>query len=598
MRGKRTKYPLAQLCAAIATGLVISAISACSREDAGNCIPDTDASRVEMTLFPQGQFTRAHFEDNDGSASFVWDVGSEMIAVVSNGVSLVRWDGGEWFSGMHISLIDPSDPSKALRAASACTLPSNAAQTGDKLFFVSPVEGSSLAQTASSETAVEVTFSMPATFDQSASGRMEEFEPYCIIRGESTVKSTPTPSDKNFAAASTDFYSIPAIFRFNVTNKSDNDVTLESVKITCNKLFPDKIVWKTDGQSVSVGESSDKSGYFNTIKTSVNHDKGNLIPAKSGETASKGTYYAMCLPFDSDAPMSGATLAFIIETALKTHTFNIPAEDFFRSSAVKTFEGNKIYTFNFNLIDEQSVELEAVTIEDWITDGFNHQIEDVTGNVLVNVSYWVQDRQNLYTYAFLKMVEDSAGYTMWSKCNIGEYIPSSTDNYFRWAEVTPSDASAEDYLAKYYDNITDFKWKTPTRSDYTDLFNETLHDIEMCRDVESGVYGLWIRRKDDAEVELFLPCWGKVNEHTEWPSDGVTETTRTYHGRYWTRDEKDGTSAYFVHFAFQQVERTEGEDASTVGPFTRVLNSGNDIYEFTDTLKRSAFPVKSILKNE
>ncbi|MGN0188333.1 MAG: hypothetical protein ACI395_02335, partial [Candidatus Cryptobacteroides sp.] len=457
MREKRTKYLLAHSCIATFAIFVAAAIfTGCSRDETAPDGINEDAARVEMTLFPQGQFTRAHFEDNDGSASFVWDVGSEMIAVVSNGGSLVQWDGGEWFSGMHISLIDPSDPSKALRAASASTLPSNAAQTGDKLFFVSPVEGSSLAQTTSSDAAVEVTFSMPATFDQSTSGRMEEFEPYCIIRGESTVKSTPSPSDKNFAAASTDFYSVPAIFRFNVTNKSDSDVTLESVKITCNRLFPDKLVWKTDGQSVSVGETSDKSGYFNTIKTSINYGKGNLIPAKSGETASKGTYYAMCLPFDSDASMSGATLAFIIETAAKTHTFNIPAADFFHSSEVKRFEANRIYTFNFNLIDEQSVELEAVTIEDWITDAFNHPIEDVTENVLVNVSYWVQDRQNLYTYAFLKMVEDSEGnFTMWSKCNIGEYIHSSVDNYFRWAEITPADASDVDYLALYYDNITD-----------------------------------------------------------------------------------------------------------------------------------------------
>ena len=593
MRGKTTKYLFAIFCTVTTLG--------CSREDACPDSSNGEGARVEMFLAPGTVSTRAHFEDNEGSASFVWDVGSEMIAVVSNGGNIVQWDGGEWFSGMNISLIDPSDPSKALRAASASTLPSSAAQSGDKLFFVSPVEGSSLAQTASSETAVEVTFSMPSIFEQSASGKMEEFEPYCIIRGESTVKSTPTSSDKNFTANSTNFYSIPAVFRFNVTNKSDSDVTLESVKITCNRLFPDKIVWKTDGQSVSVSESSDKSGYFHTIKTSVNHGKGNLIPAKSGETTSKGTYYAMCLPFDSDASMSGATLAFIIETREKTHTFNIPAEDFFRSSAssaVKTFEGNRIYTFNFNLIDEQSVELEAVTIEDWITDGFNHPIEDVTGNVLVNVSYWVQDRQNLYTYAFMRMVENNDGFTMWSKCNILDYIYSTVNYYFLWSEVTPSSPSDEDYLARYYDNITDFKWKTPARSDYVDLFNETLHDIEMCRDTESGVYGLWIRRKDKPEKEIFLPCWGKVSEHTVWPESDVTETTKTYHGRYWTRDEKDEKSAYMVHFAFQQVERTVGEEASTLLPFTRVLNSGNDIYEFADTLKTTALPVKSILKNE
>ena len=588
---KKTKYLLALFSTATVTG--------CSREYAAPERADGEGYRVEMALTTGTASTRAHFEDNDGTLAFVWDVGSEMIAVVSNAGSIIQWDSGQWYSGMHISLIDPSSPDKVLRASSASTLPSNAAQADDKLFFVSPVEGSAFAQTNSSETAVEVTFSMPDTFNQTASGKMDEFEPWCIIRGESTVKSTPTASDKNFVANSTDFYLIPATFRFNVTNKSDSDIYLESVKITCNRLFPDKVVWQTDGQSVTIGEPSDKSGYFNTIRTSINHGKGNLIPAKTGETFSKGSWYAMCLPFDSDASMAGATLAFIIETAAKTHTFNIPADDFFRSSAVKTFESNKIYTFNFNLLDEQSVELEAVTIGDWIADGFYHPVEDVTENVLVNVSYWVQDRQNLYTYAFLKMVEDSEGhYTMWSKCNIGEYIYSSTDNYFRWAEVTPDNASDENYLARYYDNITDFKWKTPARSDFEALFNEAVNEIEMSRDDESGVYGLWIRRKDDSTKELFLPCWGKVDEHTVYPTAGTTVTTMTYHGRYWTSDEKDEDSAYCVHFAFSQVETTVDNEASTVGPFSRVLNSGNDIYEIADTPKTSAFPVKSILHNE
>ena len=190
MRGKTTKYLFAIFCTVTTLG--------CSREDACPDSSNGEGARVEMVLAPGTVSTRAHFDDNEGSASFVWDVGGEMIAVVSKGGNIVKWDGGKWFSGMNISVIDPSGPSKALRAASASTLPSSAAQSGDKLFFVSPVEGSSLAQTTSSKTAVEVTFSMPSIFEQSASGKMEEFEPYCIIRGESTVKSTPTSSDKNF----------------------------------------------------------------------------------------------------------------------------------------------------------------------------------------------------------------------------------------------------------------------------------------------------------------------------------------------------------------------------------------------------------------
>ena len=75
------------------------------------------------------------------------------------------------------------------------------------------------------------------------------------------------------------FKAIPAIFRFNVSNNTDSDMVLESVKITCNKLFPDKLRWTTNGKGMSVREPADKSGYFNTIKTSINWGHGETIPA-------------------------------------------------------------------------------------------------------------------------------------------------------------------------------------------------------------------------------------------------------------------------------------------------------------------------------
>ena len=74
-----------------------------------------EPSRVEMALHqPQ---TKAHFEDVNGTASFVWDVGSSMIAVVGHNSAPVRWNGGEYYySPMHISLIDPANPNRVLRA--------------------------------------------------------------------------------------------------------------------------------------------------------------------------------------------------------------------------------------------------------------------------------------------------------------------------------------------------------------------------------------------------------------------------------------------------------------------------------------------------
>ena len=567
--------------------LALALLSACSPKEEQPALQEP--SRVEMALTePQ---TKAHFEDVDGTASFVWDVGSAMIAVVGHGSAPVMWNGGESYSPMHISLIDPDSPNKVLRASSEHSLESIAAQAGDPLFFLSPVGGSSLCSTQEAAESVSVEFSMPSLFEQSTSQALEEFEPYCYIRGESTVKSVPSAFEKNFVANATTFRAIPAIFRFNVSNNTDADLVLESVKISCDKRFPDKLRWTTDGVGVSLKEIEDKSGYFNTIKTSVNWGRGETIPAKSGEIIHKGTYYALCLPFDSDASMQGATLAFILETSEKTYTFNIPAADFFRSSAVKRFESNKIYNFNFTL-SESSVELEGVSIADWLRDSFYLPIVDITADVKANISYWVQDRHNLYTYGFMKMFTTGP---MWAECNLGEYLYSATELFFKWTEVTPADTSDTDYLAKYYNNITDFKWKTPTCADFRQLLNADNCDIEPCKDVESGVFGLRIRSKANAGASIFLPCSGHLDEKTTYPGDGITVIHRIFHGNYWTRDEEASSSeGYILHFAFSQVETVVNE-VSSFSDFTPGLEGETAYYEFLPKPKSENYTVRAIL---
>ena len=572
--------------------LAIALLSACSPKEEQPALQEP--SRVEMAL-PQPQ-TKAHFEDVDGTASFVWDIGSSMIAVVGHGSAPVQWNGGEYYSPMHISLIDPSSPNKVLRASSEYSLESIAAQTGDPLFFLSPVAGSALCSTQASSDAVSVEFSLPSLFEQSTSQALEEFEPYCYIKGESTVKSVPSASEKNFVANSTTFRAIPAIFRFNVSNSTAEDVVLESVKITCDKLFPNKLRWTTDGAKVSITEADDKSGYFNTIKTSVNWGRGETIPAKSGETIHKGTYYALCLPFDSDASLQGATLAFILETKDKVFTFNIAAEKFFRSASAKRFMSNKIYNFNFSL-NEDSVELENVSIEDWLRDSFYLPIEDITADVKVNVSYWAQNRMNLYTFGFMKMFQNGAAYTMWAECNIGEYLYSSTDIPFNWYEVTPSDEFDLDYLAPYYENITDFKWQTPSRADYEELFNLPDFCIVMCKDVESGVIGVKFKSVDNPGAYIFLPCSSHKEEHTEYPPDGSTVIHRTFHSYYWTRDAASDNDGYALHFAFSQVE-TVVDEVSNFSEFTPALNEGAALYEFVSKPKSNPYTVRAILKND
>lgn len=584
MRGKKTKYLFAMLCTITALG--------CSREEPCPDSTNGEGARVEMDLGSRTVPTRAHFEDNDGQASFVWDADGQMIAVVSKDGSIAQWDDGKWYSGMNITLIDSADPGKVLRAASASTLNSDAACVGDSIFFFSPVEGSSLVQTASSDAEVDVTFSMPSTFVQSASGRLEEFEPYCFIRGESTVKSAPTASDKNFAANSTTFRAVPATFRFNLRNNSQEDVFMESVKISCNKLFPDKLCWRTDGRSVRICEPEDKSGYFSTIKTTISEGDGELIPARNGENVSKGTYYAMCLPFDDEASMTGATIAFILETKDKIYSFNVPAAELFRNSTRKLFESNKIYTFNFSM-NENSIELENVTVSDWIDDPFYLPKEEITAFVQVSASYWVQVRENVYTYEFMRMIGDASNCTLWGECNLGEYLYYAHNEIFTWGSVS-SPAS----LAFYFNNITDFNWQLPSRKDFVQLFSSYNSLVTMTMDEESEEYGLKIESKSNPGVSIFIPCLYMTEANTDFQEDGTEIIHRQYHGKYWTMDEADELNAYVAHFVFGQDVTLKDEVVIDSSPLKWILNDGNDIYEFVKVPKTDKYPVRVILKNE
>lgn len=589
LKGFAKACPFALLC------LIAAGCSRDALQPAGN-----DGGRLEMVL-AQEMSSKAHFEDDGTTASFVWDAGNSMVAAVSKSGVLAQWTEGGYHSPMNITLIDPSEHNKVLKASSSLTLPADAAQPGDKLFFLSPVNGSSFCQMTESFESVEVAFSAPATFNQSATGRLEEFEDWCYIHGESTIMSIPDASDKNFTANSTTFTAIPATFRYNITNNTEADIHIESVKITCDKLFPDKLCWSTDGASMIIAEPADKSGYFNTIKTTIASGKGEKIAAKTGETTSKGTYYAMCLPFDSDDSMSDATLAFILETDKQVHTFNVSAEEFFRNADAghKKFESNKIYTFNFIWTDN-SVELEGITVADWVSDPFYLPTEEISAFVEVHPAYWAQNRENLNTFAFVKMTESGTGtgYTMWSECNLGDYLVYSNSNLFYWADVTPSDESDTDYLAPFFNNITDFKWETPTREDFKRLFNQK-ENIQICLYEESGVQGLKINSQYNSGAFIFLP-YSKVDEDTVYPETGGSVITRNYHGYFWTRDkvEDDVDKAYLLHFEFQQVETVDANEVSSLSEFTWVLNNGNDIYEFKIEDIKNNHQVRAILKHD
>ena len=590
MRALRMRYYIVAL-------MCVVAAAGCSREENSPDIPS--AAKVELDLASRPA-TRAHFDNN---GNFVWDADGSMIAVVSRGWTestagtLVQWNSADWYSPMNITQLDPSNSSRVLRATSASTLATNAAAGGDGLFCLSPVVGSANATLTQSDSEVAVEFSMPQEFSQSASGKLEEFGDYCFIHGESTIASAPIGEQKNFTASPTTFYAIPATIRFNIKNNTNVAVRMESVKITCNKLFPDKLCWKSSGGTPVISEPVGKSGYFHTIKTAIDGGFGEEIPAKVGDDISTRTYYALCLPFDDAASLSDATLAFILESKEKIHTFNVTAQEFFKNvseATKKKFESNKIYTLNFTLNDN-SVELESVTISDWVGEPFYLPTEDVTARIKVNVTYWIQERHNLYTFEFMQIFED----TQWGLCNIGEYMETSTEQLFLWKEVTPVNNSDEDYLAPFFNNIKDFKWKTPTRADFIKLFSLPEENIIMEFDKASGVYGLRFKSVTTPGASIFLPCL-KMEEKSSNKEEYVTETTRRLHGYYWTKDPSDNSdnsdNAYALHFSFQHTERYKNDNLVSVTEFEPAINNGKSLYRFADTLKTKSFPVRAILK--
>ena len=78
--------------------------------------------------------------------------------------------------------------------------------------------------------------------------------------------------------------------------------------------------------------------------------------------------------------------------------------------------------------------------------------------------------------------------------------------------------------------------------------------------------------------------------------------THTYHGRYWTRDEKrdekDNANAYYVHFEITEVETVVNEVSTFAPPAIVKFGANDQAYEVRDTVKSATFTTKAILKNE
>ncbi|MGN1263927.1 MAG: hypothetical protein ACI4TW_07800, partial [Prevotella sp.] len=117
----------------------------------------------------------------------------------------------------------------------------------------------------------------------------------------------------------------------------------------------------------------------------------------------------------------------------------------------------------------------------------------------------------------------------------------------------------------------------------------------MCMDNDSGVYGPRVKSATGSGSSIFIPC--SYTTKTDYDEEGVTHIKREFHGYYWTRDEVDEDNACLLHFAFTQTETVE-EESSTFSNFTKIINSGNDLYEFIGAAKSERHTVRAILQDE
>ena len=108
----------------------------------------------------------------------------------------------------------------------------------------------------------------------------------------------------------------------------------------------------------------------------------------------------------------------------------------------------------------------------------------------------------------------------------------------------------------------------------------------MCKDSESGVYGLRFKSVDKPGSSIFLPCIPydpNRDEHTDYPGGGKTVITRTLNGYYWTRDtdSENTDKGILLHFQFKNVETIANENSSesNTSVFSKGLNDGA-LYEF------------------
>lgn len=309
--------------------------------------------------------TRAHWEND---RKFMWDNNSDQMAVlIANSDDVVPW-GNKGYSYVTVRKMADTQEGK-----SQASLKSNSGILKSDLnklhigstpvYFFSPLSKSNGTDSEYSASTKCVTFSLPDEFEQSTTGKLDEFAPYTYIYAPSVVSAV---SKTAIEAVPSVFKGVPAVIHFSVTNEKNSQINIKKVEISLSSGgFPKTMVLKPIG-ATPLPAGSD---VYSTVTT-------NLGASGAGDMVGEHADYYLYV-FPTAAVTSGGIVAYPTVTVgdftlsiyeddgdpnnLKVHSTSlIPSRQFL---------SNHIYTCNLRVQDTSLTLLldgiEVQTISDW-----------------------------------------------------------------------------------------------------------------------------------------------------------------------------------------------------------------------------------------
>lgn len=494
----------------------------------GDNTSDVLYKEMPITIAVSGKAqSRAHWTDNnDKTASFVWDENSDVVTLVKHGESYVKfYDESEKESFCSMTSVTPkTDDATQAQLTTTSKLKLTASGTepnitydipvsvNDPVYCFSPVNAANGSVVNATASAATITANMPAVFTQSATGKLEEFKDYSYIYTNTNLVQT----DENaITAEGTEFKTAAAVLRFCLTDNTDTDIKLSSIKMEAedgSKIFPNQLIW-TAGNATPIEEPTDKENYYSCIQVNTGGTDGATI-AKNGT----GTYYMYVLP--SANAYTGKKLTFTVETNYLTYSFTLSASKITNSK----FEAGKLYTFNMNL-NEKSIELSTIEIASCET--YDVSTEKTSVEVIESVNQWSQESVIAQNISFVdlgirKMVNGTQYKVLWATANLGSKVSTAPGQYYQWGALQPYMSSTDNgyytadediqggsrdmVLNKYGDS--NYKWCLPSANDWQVL-------VQSCAQTYAAIktddfdQSMWrFRRNDNATLGADMTAAG------------------------------------------------------------------------------------------